>query len=140
MQILSFPLGMGIKGNYGNDLALLQSLFPSLSTPHRHRHGSLEHSNGQPNCRSESRCPTESEGPRECAAPEVEPRQRRGAPLQVPRSPHSQLPIPGHHQLLNSPREDGAVLIAAVEGRERRDPLQRVRKGGPARDAQLVPA
>ena len=70
--------------------------------------------------------------------PDIQRRQGRAAPLQEPRRPHPQLPLLLQLQLRQTPRADGGVLAAAVERRERRDTLQRVRNSAPALDAQLV--
>jgi hypothetical protein len=71
------------------------------------------------------------------ASPDIELREGRRAPLQEPRHTHTQFLIVQRH-LSHPARADRDVLLAAVERRERRDPLQRVGHGGPARDAQLI--
>ena len=64
------------------------------------------------------------------STPEVQPGQGGGATPQVPARPHSQL-YPTEQQLRLSAGADGAALVAAVEGREGRDPFQRIGDGGP---------
>ncbi len=72
--------------------------------------------------------------------PEIQPGQGGGATRQEPRRPHTQLPFLLELQLRLSTGADGAILVAAVEGREGRDPLQRVGDGRPPVDPQVVPS
>jgi hypothetical protein len=72
--------------------------------------------------------------------PGIEVSQGRGAPLHEPRYPPYELPFPFQRQVSQPPGADCGVLPAAVERRERRDPLERVRYGSPARDAQVIPS
>ena len=69
--------------------------------------------------------------------PEVQRGQGGGATRQVPRRPHAQLRLP-EQQLRLSAGADGAARVAAVEGREGREPLQRVGDGRPPVGPQLV--
>ncbi len=72
--------------------------------------------------------------------PEIQRGQGGGATRQVPRRPHAQLPFLLEQQLRLSAGADGAALVAAVEGREGHDPLQRVGDGRPPVGPQLVPS
>jgi hypothetical protein len=72
--------------------------------------------------------------------PEVQRSQGVGAARQVPRDRHHHL-RPRQRQLRLSAGADGGIERAAVEGREGRDRLQRVRDGCPAgRIDQVLPA
>ncbi len=56
-------------------------------------------------------------------APQLEPREGRGAPLQEPRHTHTQLRTLQPH-LRQPSGADGCVLFVAVDGRERREPFR----------------
>jgi hypothetical protein len=70
-------------------------------------------------------------------APNIEAGQGRFAPVEEPRGPHPQLHTAKVH-LRQPALADGRVLVAVVEAREARKPLQRLRHAGPARHAQPV--